>query len=59
MDAQTLAALSSTALQQAADIERLVQEVQENIRTANLYAGQMPTPAVYWVAGPEEFAAKV
>jgi hypothetical protein len=52
METQTLAELSKTTLERIADVERLLVEVRENIKSANLYAGRAPTPQHYWVEGP-------
>jgi len=52
METQTLAELSKTTLERIADVERLVVEVRENIKSAKLYAGRAPTPHHYWVDGP-------
>ena len=51
---EPLAALSTAALKQADDIERLIEEVHTNIKAANIYAGRAPTPQHYWVNGPEK-----
>ena len=49
---EALSALSVATLTQVAEVERLVGEIQENIRAANVYAGRAPTPHHYWVNGP-------
>jgi hypothetical protein len=52
MEPRDTSDLSKTALEHAAEVERLVAEVRENIKSANLYAGHAPTPQHYWVDGP-------
>ena len=52
METQALTDLSSAALEQIAEVERLVREVQENIKAANGYAGRAPSPYHYWVDQP-------
>ena len=50
--------LSVEALTQIAEVERIVGEVEEYIKAANLYAGRAPTPNHYWVTRSNENATK-
>jgi hypothetical protein len=54
MEPQSLSELSTIVLKQAAEVERLVEQVNENIRSANYYAGRAPSPRHYWVPGLDE-----
>jgi hypothetical protein len=52
MEPKDTSELSKTTLEQIADVERLVVEVRENIKSAKLYAGRAPSTHHYWVDGP-------